>query len=63
MSEGSDNRTRFAAYRSFGPSSLSFFMPLIVRVMARTGLALRRLIVPVLIELTGAGSLPRLWHL
>lgn len=36
---------------------------LVVRAMARTGLALRRLIVPVLIELTGAGSLPRLWHL
>jgi len=36
---------------------------LVVRAMAQTGLALRRLIVPVLIELTGAGSLPRLWHL
>ncbi|WP_240549481.1 urease accessory protein UreD [Devosia salina] len=36
---------------------------LVVRAMAPTGLALRRLIVPVLIELTGAGSLPRLWHL
>lgn len=34
-----------------------------VRAMAPTGLALRRLIVPILIELTGAGSLPRLWHL
>lgn len=36
---------------------------LVIRAMAPTGLALRRLIVPVLIELTGAGSLPRLWHL
>ncbi|MCP8883691.1 urease accessory protein UreD [Devosia sp. XJ19-1] len=36
---------------------------LVIRAMAKTGLALRRLIVPVLIELTGAGSLPRLWHL
>ncbi|WP_328768031.1 urease accessory protein UreD [Devosia sediminis] len=35
----------------------------VIRAMAPTGLALRRLIVPVLIELTGAGSLPRLWHL
>jgi urease accessory protein len=36
---------------------------LVIRAMAPSGLALRRLIVPVLIELTGAGSLPRLWHL
>ncbi|MHA6297593.1 urease accessory protein UreD [Devosia sp. CAU 1758] len=36
---------------------------LVIRAMARTGLALRRMIVPILIELTGAGSLPRLWHL
>lgn len=36
---------------------------LIVRVLAQTGLALRRLIVPILAELSGAGTLPRLWHL
>lgn len=36
---------------------------LVVRALAQTGLALRRLIVPILTELTGAGSLPRLWHL
>ena len=36
---------------------------LVVRAMAQTGLALRRMIVPVLLELTAAGSLPRLWHL
>ncbi|KRA40307.1 urease accessory protein UreD [Devosia sp. Root635] len=36
---------------------------LVVRALARTGLALRRLIVPILAELTQAGSLPRLWHL
>lgn len=36
---------------------------LVIRAMAQTGLALRRLIVPLLIELTRAGSLPRLWHL
>jgi urease accessory protein len=36
---------------------------LVVRALAQTGLALRRLIVPILAELTGAGSLPRLWHL
>ena len=36
---------------------------LVIRAMAEGGLALRRMIVPTLIELTGAGSLPRLWHL
>ncbi|MET3924655.1 urease accessory protein UreD [Devosia sp. 2618] len=36
---------------------------LVIRALADTGLALRRLIVPILTELTGAGSLPRLWHL
>ena len=36
---------------------------LVIRALAQTGLALRRLIVPVLEELSGAGTLPRLWHL
>ena len=36
---------------------------LVVRALAQTGLALRRLIVPILAELTGTGTLPRLWHL
>ncbi len=36
---------------------------LVIRAMAESGLALRRMIVPTLITLTGAGSLPRLWHL
>lgn len=36
---------------------------LVIRAMAQSGLALRRLIVPTLLELTSAGSLPRLWHL
>ncbi|WP_244557465.1 urease accessory protein UreD [Devosia lucknowensis] len=36
---------------------------LVIRAMAPTGLALRRLIVPVLLQLSGAGTLPRLWHL
>ncbi|WP_297583736.1 urease accessory protein UreD [Devosia sp.] len=35
----------------------------VIRAMAPTGLALRRLIVPILVTLTGAGALPRLWHL
>jgi len=36
---------------------------LIVRAVAESGLALRRMIVPIVAELSGAGSLPRLWHL
>jgi urease accessory protein len=36
---------------------------LVIRAMAESGLALRRMIVPILLQLTGAGSLPRLWHL
>lgn len=35
---------------------------LVIRAMAPTGLALRRLIVPIIAELSGGGSLPRLWH-
>lgn len=35
----------------------------VVRAMAGSGLALRRMIVPILAELAGAGRLPRLWHL
>jgi len=36
---------------------------LVIRALAQTGLALRHLIVPILAELSGAGTLPRLWHL
>ena len=36
---------------------------LVIRALAQSGLALRRLIVPILAELSGAGALPRLWHL
>lgn len=36
---------------------------LVVRAMAVSGLALRRLIVPILQSLAGPGHLPRLWHL
>lgn len=36
---------------------------LIVRALAPSGLALRRLITPILARLSGAGSLPRLWHI
>lgn len=36
---------------------------LVIRALAQSGLALRRLIVPILAHLSGAGTLPRLWHL
>ncbi len=36
---------------------------LVVRAVARSGLALRRTIAPIIAELSGAGALPRLWHL
>ena len=36
---------------------------LVIRAMANSGLALRRVIVPILGALSRAGSLPRLWHL
>lgn len=36
---------------------------LVIRALAQTGLALRRLIVPILAQLSSAGTLPRLWHL
>ena len=36
---------------------------LIVRAMAQSGLALRKLITPIIAQLSGAGTLPRLWHL
>jgi urease accessory protein len=36
---------------------------LVVRMMAASGLALRKVIAPIIAELSGAGALPRLWHL
>lgn len=36
---------------------------LVVRAMARSGLELRRLILPIIAALSGAGALPRLWYL
>jgi urease accessory protein len=36
---------------------------LVVRAIAESGLALRRIIGPIVAHLSGAGSLPRLWHL
>lgn len=36
---------------------------LVVRAIAESGLALRRIIAPIIATLSGAGTLPRLWHL
>lgn len=36
---------------------------LVVRAIAGSGLALRRLIAPIVADLSSAGTLPRLWHL
>jgi urease accessory protein len=36
---------------------------LVVRAIAESGLALRRIITPIIAQLSGAGALPRLWHL
>ncbi|MHB1104034.1 MAG: urease accessory protein UreD [Devosia sp.] len=36
---------------------------LVVRAIAESGLALRRIIGPIVAALSGAGALPRLWHL
>ena len=36
---------------------------LVVRALAPSGLALRKTIAPIIAELSGAGTLPRLWHL
>lgn len=36
---------------------------LVVRAMAPSGLALRRIITPIIAHLCAAGALPRLWHL
>jgi len=36
---------------------------LVVRAIAESGLALRKVIGPIVANLSGAGSLPRLWHL
>jgi urease accessory protein len=36
---------------------------LVVRLLASSGLTLRRLVIPIITSLSGAGSLPRLWSL
>ena len=47
-----------------GPSGLSRIGDrLVIRAMADSGLVLRRIITPIIAELSGAGALPRLWHL
>jgi urease accessory protein len=36
---------------------------LVIRAIAPSGLALRRMITPIIADLSGAGALPRLWHM
>jgi urease accessory protein len=59
---------RLAVVRSLLPNTTQIAASatgerLVIRALAQTGLALRQLIVPILAELSGAGALPRLWHL
>lgn len=65
---GADAGRKLDAARAFLPPSSSAAASLvderlIVRLMAPSGLALRRLMVPIIALLSSAGSLPRLWHL
>jgi urease accessory protein len=62
-SDAEQRETRVADLLS-GPSGLSRIDDrLVIRAMADSGLALRRIITPIIAELSGAGALPRLWHL
>lgn len=54
-------RTRELCGRDAGVSFVG--ERLVVRAMASSGLALRKTIAPIIAELSGAGTLPRLWHL
>lgn len=65
---GADAETRLDATRALlgtktraGASVIG--EKLVVRAIAESGLALRRIIAPVIASLSNAGTLPRLWHL
>jgi len=55
------DRTRALCGRDAGVSLVG--ERLVVRALAASGLALRKTIAPIIAELSGAGTLPRLWHL
>ncbi|RYG22910.1 MAG: urease accessory protein UreD [Burkholderiales bacterium] len=59
---------RLASIRAMLPSKESIAASaigerLVIRALGRSGLALRRLVVPILAHLSVTGTLPRLWHL
>ena len=64
---GGDAERRLQAVRALpdypGLGSSAIAERLVVRALAPTGLALRRVIVPIIAMLSGAGSVPRLWNL
>lgn len=64
---GADAARRLDAVRALpdrpGLGSSAMGERLIIRALAPSGLALRRLIVPIIAMLSGAGALPRLWSL
>jgi len=65
---GADAPRKLEAARALLPASASAAVSvigerLVARFTAPSGLALRRLIVPIIALLSSAGSLPRLWHL
>jgi urease accessory protein len=63
---GADAERKVDAARSLlsGRSGISLVGErLVVRALAESGLALRRIIAPIIGELSSAGALPRLWHL
>ena len=65
---GADAEARFARIRPLVPDRSEIGASLmgerlVVRAMAMSGLELRRLIVPIIASLSGAGALPRLWSL
>ncbi len=63
---GADAETRLDRVRALlsGDAAASVIGErLVIRAMAPGGLALRRIITPIITHLSGAGALPRLWHL
>ena len=64
---GADARKRLAAVRALGDipglGSSRIEEKLVIRATAASGLALRRIIVPIIALLSGAGTVPRLWNI
>lgn len=63
---GADAELRLAGVRDMlgrGAGASVIGERLVIRALAPSGLALRRVIAPIIARLSGAGALPRLWHL